>query len=80
MATITARISESLNDSLSSVANAMERPKSFLINKAIEKYMKELQEDIKDSEIALVRMKKPNGKFYSSEEIREYININCRDV
>jgi predicted transcriptional regulator len=78
MATITARIPENLNNSLSSVARAMERPKSFLIHKAIEMYIKTSKEDLEDAEIAFTRMNKKNRKLYTSDEAKSYINKNCR--
>lgn len=79
MSTITARIPEDLNKALSSVAKSMERPKTFLIHKAIEQYIHAIQEDLKDAEIALARMNEPNRKFYTSEEIRSFIEANCRE-
>ena len=79
MSTITARIPDDLNEALSKVAKIMERPKTFLIHKAIEQYIKETEQDIKDAEIALARMNEPNRKFYTSEEIRSFIEANCRE-
>jgi predicted DNA-binding protein len=77
MSTITARIPTELNNSLSSIAKTMERPKSFLIHKAIEKYLNEVKEDIADAEIALSRMKKKDRKIYAPEEVRDFIRLNC---
>lgn len=71
MSTITARIPDDLNEALSKVAKIMERPKTFLIHKAIEQYIKETKLDIEDAEIALARMNEPNRKFYTSEEMKE---------
>ncbi len=71
MSTITARIPDDLNKALSKVAKIMERPKTFLIHKAIEQYIKETELDIEDAEIALARMNEPNRKFYTSEEMKE---------
>ena len=71
MSTITARIPDDLNKALSKVAKIMERPKTFLIYKAIESYIKEAEQDIEDAEIALARMNEPNRKFYTSEEMKE---------
>ena len=79
MSTITARIPDDLNEALSKVAKIMERPKTFLIYKAIEGYIKEAEQDIEDAEIALARTKSPDRKFYTSEEIRNFIAVNCRE-
>ena len=78
MSTITARIPDELNIALSKVAKAMERPKTFLIHKAIEEYIRDAEQDIEDAEIALTRMKSPNRKFYNSEEIKERLEARYR--
>lgn len=77
MSTITARIPDDLNEALSSIAKTMERPKTFIIYKAIEQYIRAIEEDIKDAEIALARMNKENRKFCTSEEITNFIEANC---
>ena len=79
MSTITARIPDELNIALSKVAKAMERPKTFLIHKAIEEYIRDAEQDIEDAEIALARMKNPDRKFYTSEEVKSFIEQNCHD-
>ena len=56
MSTITARIPDELNAALSKVAKVMERPKTFLIYKAVEQYIREAEQDIEDAEIALAVM------------------------
>lgn len=71
MSTITARIPDDLNEALSKVAKIMERPKTFLIYKAIEEYIKEAEQDIEDAEIALAVMKDKNMKCYTSVEVKE---------
>ena len=78
MSTITARIPDDLNKALSKVAKIMERPKTFLIHKAIEQYIKETELDIEDAEIALARMKSPDRKFYTSEEVKERLEARYR--
>ena len=78
MSTITARIPDELNIALSKVAKAMERPKTFLIHKAIEEYIRDAEQDIEDAEIALARMESPNRKFYTSEEIKERLEARYR--
>ena len=78
MSTITARIPEDLNKALSKVAKAMERPKTFLIHKAIEEYIRDAEQDIEDAEIALARMNEPNRKFYTSEEMKQRLEERYR--
>ena len=78
MSTITARIPDDLNEALSKVAKIMERPKTFLIYKAIEEYIKEAEQDIEDAEIALARTKSPDRKFYTSEEVKERLEARYR--
>ena len=78
MSTITARIPDDLNEALSKVAKIMERPKTFLIYKAIEEYIKEAEQDIEDAEIALARTKSPDRKFYTSEEVKERLEARDR--
>lgn len=48
MSTVTARISDELNDRLSRLAKKIDRPKSYIVAKAIEEYTLELQEEIED--------------------------------
>lgn len=78
MSVITARIPDELNEALSKVAKVMERPKTFLILKAIEQYIREAREDIEDAEIALARMKNSDRKLYTSEEIKERLEARYR--
>lgn len=78
MSTITARIPDDLNKALSKVAKIMERPKTFLIHKAIESYIKEAEQDIEDAEIALAVMKDKNMKRYTSVEVKERLEARYR--
>ena len=57
MSTITARIPDSLNKSLTEVAKSMERSKNFIVLKAIQNYVLELQEDIEDYNDAIETLK-----------------------
>lgn len=69
MAIINARISDELDKSLSMLAEALERSKSYIINKALQQYIMEQLEDMEDAEAALESMKDTNQKFYTSEEV-----------
>ena len=68
MSIVTARIPDSLNEALSSVAKTMERSKAFIIQKAIENYVMELQEDIEDYNDAMEILAQ-NNKSIPWEEV-----------
>ncbi|MEN9917697.1 MAG: hypothetical protein RL662_133 [Bacteroidota bacterium] len=68
MSVITARIPDTLNKALAEVAKAMERPKSFIVLKAIQNYVLELQEDIEDYNDAM-KILAENNESISWEEV-----------
>jgi predicted transcriptional regulator len=78
MSTITARIPDELNSALSKVAKVMERPKTFLIYKAVEQYIREAEQDIEDAEIALAVMNDKTMKRYTSEEVKARLEARYR--
>lgn len=78
MSTITARIPDELNAALSKVAKVMERPKTFLIYKAIEQYIREAEQDIEDAEIALAVMNDKTMKRYTAEEVKARLEARYR--
>lgn len=72
MSVVTAQISDDLNKALIEVAKITERSKSFIIAKAIQNYVLELQEDIEDYNDA-VEIDARNEPRISLEEIeRKY--------
>jgi predicted transcriptional regulator len=72
MSVITARIPDTLNKALTEVAKSMERSKNFIILKAIQNYVLELQEDIEDYNDAIEVLAR-NEPTVSFEEIeRKY--------
>tara|TARA_B110000503_G_scaffold97360_1_gene146182 strand:+ start:2993 stop:3235 length:243 start_codon:yes stop_codon:yes gene_type:complete len=71
-------ISESLNNRLSITAKEMHQSISTIVQDAIKFYLQELEEDKKDADIALARMKNPDRKFYTSEEMRQRLEARCR--
>lgn len=71
MSVITARIPETLNKALTEVAKSMERPKSFIILKAIQNYVLELQEDIEDYNDAIEALKDDSPTISLEEVIRK---------
>jgi hypothetical protein len=68
MSVITARIPDTLNKALTEVAKSMERPKSFIVLKAIQNYVLELQEDIEDYNDAM-KILAENNKSISWEKV-----------
>jgi predicted DNA-binding protein len=71
MSVITARIPETLNKALTEVAKSMERPKSFIVLKAIQNYVLELQEDIEDYNDAVEALKDDSPTISLEEVIRK---------
>jgi len=71
MSVITARIPETLNKALTEVAKSMERPKSFIVLKAIQNYVLELQEDIEDYNDAIEALKDDSPTISLEEVIRK---------
>jgi predicted transcriptional regulator len=75
MTTITARVSEKLNEDLERLASFQDRTKSNVIKRAIEKYVIEMAEDIEDV-IDAERVLAENNKSFSLEEVMKELNIN----
>ena len=69
MATLNVRIPDDLNDSLVKSAQYLDRPKGYLVRKAIEDYLLELQEDIEDYNDA-ERILAQNNPTYSWEQVQ----------
>jgi len=80
MTTINARIPEELDKSLASLAHTLDRSKSYIINKALESYIREHLEDLEDAEIALASMNDPNRKLYTSEEVEAKLQERIKNV
>jgi len=72
MSVVTARIPDALDKDLTEVAKSMERSKNFIILKAIQNYVLELQEDIEDYNDAIEALK-DNSPTISWEEVQR----NC---
>jgi predicted transcriptional regulator len=70
MSTITARISNELDKALTEIAKSTERSKSFIISKAIQNYVLELQEDVEDYKDAIGILAQ-NNSTYTLEEIEK---------
>jgi predicted transcriptional regulator len=74
MTVITTRIPDTLDKALTEVAASMERSKSFIVLKAIQNYVLELQEDIEDYNDA-IEASKDNDLTYTIEEIIEELGL-----
>jgi RHH-type rel operon transcriptional repressor/antitoxin RelB len=59
------RLPEELENKLNFLADKTQRPKSFYVKEALERYM----EDMEDTFISLDRIARPNRKSLSSEEV-----------
>lgn len=71
MATMSVRIPDKLAKKLDSVAREAERPKSFIIQKAIEAYL----DDYADLQIALDRIRDPTDQVVTGREMRESLGL-----
>ncbi len=80
MSIINARIPDDLNKSLSLIAKAAERSKSYIIYKAIENYVRMELEDQENADIALERRNQPNKKLYSSDDVQKALKVRVREI
>ena len=68
---ISVRLPENLAIQLDSIAKETERPRSFIIQKALESYI----EDYADLQIALDRLHDKGDEIVSSKEMRKSLGI-----
>lgn len=68
---ISVRISKDLANQLDSIAKETERPRSFIIQKALESYI----EDFADLQIALDRLHDKGDEIISSNEMRKSLGL-----
>ncbi len=71
MSTITARIPDDLNKALTEVAKLTERSRSYIVIKAIQNYVAEIQEDIEDYNEAIEALKDDSLPIPFEEVIRK---------
>jgi RHH-type rel operon transcriptional repressor/antitoxin RelB len=69
MTTLNIRISEELSNVLVKSAKYLDRPKGYLVRKALEVYLQELQEDIEDYNDAVEALK-DNSPNISWEQVQ----------
>ena len=68
---ISVRIPKNLANQLDSIAKETERPRSFIIQKALESYI----EDFADLQIALDRLHDKGDEIISSNEMRKSLGL-----
>jgi len=69
--TLSVRLPDKMAHELDSVARATERPKSYLVQKALETYLEEQA----DLQIALDRMRDVNDQAISISEMRKELGL-----
>jgi predicted DNA-binding protein len=72
MTVLSIRISDELNNSLVKSAEYLDRKKGYLVRKALETYLQELQEDIEDYNDAVEALKDDSPTFTLEEVIQEF--------
>ena len=68
---ISVRLSKELAEQLDSIAKETERPRSFIIQKALESYI----EDFADLQIALDRLRDKSDPVVSGKDLRKSLGI-----
>ena len=68
---ISVRLPQHLADQLDGIAKETERPRSFIIQKALESYI----EDFVDLQIALDRLHDKSDSIISGKELRESLGL-----
>jgi len=69
MAALNIRISDELSNVLAKSAKYLDRPKGYVVRKALESYLQELQEDIEDYNDA-IEASKDNSPNISWEQVQ----------
>jgi RHH-type rel operon transcriptional repressor/antitoxin RelB len=65
------RLPKKLEEELDLIAKRTERPKSYFIRKALEKYL----EDLKDYTVALDRLNDKKAEYLTPEEATKYLGF-----
>ncbi|NCC24820.1 MAG: ribbon-helix-helix protein, CopG family [Deltaproteobacteria bacterium] len=68
---ISVRLPQDLAGQLDAIAKETDRPRSFIIQKALESYM----EEYADLQIALDRLHDPGDEIVSAEEMRKSLGL-----
>ncbi len=72
MAALNVRIPDELSNVLTKSAKYLDRPKGYLVRKALEAYLQELQEDIEDYNDAVEALKDDGPTFTLEEVMQEF--------
>jgi len=65
------RLPKKLEEELELISKRTKRSKSYFIKKALKQYL----EDLEDYEDCLIRDRKRNRIFFTTEEVKKYIGI-----
>lgn len=65
------RIPKALNDKLEEIAKKTDRVKSYLVRKALEEYL----EDLEDYLVAFERYTREDKEYLTTEEVKRYLEI-----
>ncbi len=76
MQTVTFKAPKALLKKVEKIANLQERSKSHLIRKAIEAYLRELEEDEADYRIALERLNDPKAEYIPWEVVEKQLGLD----
>ena len=68
---LSVRLPEDIMRELEEVANLLERPKTYIVRKALEAYL----EEYSDYLIALERLRDKDDLIISSKELREHLDL-----
>jgi RHH-type transcriptional regulator, rel operon repressor / antitoxin RelB len=68
---ISVRLPDALAEQLDGIAGETDRPRSYVIQKALESYI----EDYADLQIALDRLHDPNHTWISGKELRKRLGL-----
>jgi predicted DNA-binding protein len=69
--TVSLRLPDKLLGLLDNLSTMLDRPKSYLIRKALENYIREYA----DYQIALERLRDKDDEIISSEELKKHLGI-----
>ena len=69
--TLSFRLPDDIFESLNKLCKELDRPKSYIIKKALEQYISEHS----DNQAALARLKDKEDKIISSKELRDQLGI-----
>jgi RHH-type rel operon transcriptional repressor/antitoxin RelB len=68
---VSVRLPKEITEKLDSISKEIERPRSFIIQKAVEAYI----EDYADLQIALDRLRDQSDPVISGEELRKSLGV-----